>query len=282
MPRDWRSSSHLRRRQRGLLLKDSLELCRCSEAKCLLLCCCNQPRAYWELCLQRERERGGREKRGVREGDRLPPWRGSLHMPQWLLSQQTHRCPTGDILAPYQYSPTFRRVKCLNTKAWNVRLNFPLLRRAESIVDLLIFFFPLSEYWLQGATVQMWFGWHEFKLQGPYYLKRKKKVCRKMVQALVSHICRQIIPPKKTQMQSSSGVFMHTHTQRTQNMNQEGWGWVGEEEEGERECNPSPSICAVPQGQIRGSKPSWENPFFPLTSAAVILCAMTAEQCRCR
>lgn len=37
-----------------------------------------------------------------------------------------------------------------------------------------------------------------------------------------------------------------------------------------------------PQGQIRGSKSSWENPFCPVTSAAVILRAMTAEQCRWR
>lgn len=123
--------------------KDSLELCRCSRQS---VCSCAVVISLVPIgsSASREREREGegrREKRGVREGDRLPPWRGSLHMPQWLLSQQTHRCLTGDTLAPYQYSPTFRRVKCLNTRAWNVRLNFLLLRIVEWIVFICLFFF---------------------------------------------------------------------------------------------------------------------------------------------
>ena len=261
--------------------KDSLELCRCSRQS---VCSCavvislvpigSSASREREREREGEREKGGREKRGVREADRLPPWRGSLHNPQWLLSQQTHRCLTGDTLAPYQYSPTFRRVKCLNTKAWNVRLNFLLLR----IVLIYLFFF-LQNIGFRGPLCRCDWGDKRLNCKTPI-IKKKKTFQKKGSVFSLTYLSpnhpkktKTTYPKKKKQTVLLWRLYAHSH--RT-------WIKRGEGEWGGGECNPSPSICAIPQGQIRGSKPSWENPFFPLTSAAVILCAMTAEQCRWR
>lgn len=46
-----------------------------------------------------------------REGDRLPPWRGSLHMPQQLPSQKTHHFLTGDKLAVINIPTPSERVE---------------------------------------------------------------------------------------------------------------------------------------------------------------------------
>lgn len=70
--------------QRGLLLKIALNRAAAAAAEGCLFCC-NQHWACWELRLQREI-------------GRPPPWGGSLYMPRWLSSQDTHKCLTGEIL----------------------------------------------------------------------------------------------------------------------------------------------------------------------------------------
>ena len=160
MPRDWRSSSHLRRRQRGLLLKDSLELCRCSEAKCLLLCCCNQPRAYWELCLQRERERGEREEGGERGRqaaslERLSSYASVASLPaDPPLSDWGHIGP----LSIFPYLPKGKMFKYQSVKC---ALKLP--SAAESRVDswFVNFFFPPIRILASGGhrTDVIWVTW---------------------------------------------------------------------------------------------------------------------------
>lgn len=126
------------------------------QAKCLLLCCCNQPRAYWELCLQRERERRRREEReeggeGGRQAaslERLSSYASVASLPaDPPLSDWGHIGP----LSIFPYLPKGKMFKYQSVKC-----ALKLSSAADSRVDsfyLSIFF--SSEYWLQGATVQM-------------------------------------------------------------------------------------------------------------------------------
>lgn len=83
--------------------KDSLELCRCSgkvlpalDAVVISLVSIGSPSS--------------------RERDGLLPRRGSLHMPHWLPSQQTHHCLTWDILVLVNTRPSSEENFLKNTR----------------------------------------------------------------------------------------------------------------------------------------------------------------------